>query len=141
MRFAAILNRPILLSYLVIFALTYSFSVYADVKKDKQAIHLKETETSILPGTNITIAVKSVIDLTSKGCLGGPIGCRDRVIIEIIDGTKSQNVTLEIPKTPEQKKQKIDQTIINDKILRLTGINKKEADFVVEESLQGRSDR
>jgi hypothetical protein len=141
MRFTGILDPPTLFSTLVIFALTYSFSIYADVEKDKRAIHLKENETSILPGTNITIAVKSVIDLTSKGCLGGPIGCRDRVIIEIIDGTKSRNLTLEIAKTPEQKKQKIDQIIINDKILRLTGINKKEADFVVEESLQGRTDR
>ena len=131
MNFPLVSNRQIL--FLILSSLLYSLSIYADSQLGKTVVQLKEGESAFVPGTEIKIVVKSVIDLTSSGCTGGSIGCRDQVTIEI-QSSKDNTlvVVLETAKTVDQKKRKIDQTSIHGKTIRLIRLNKKEVELVVE---------
>jgi hypothetical protein len=71
---------------------------------------LVEGQTAQLPGTDLTIIVRSVKDLTSQGCLGGPIGCRDTVQLEITRGNQSQQVTLSAAHAEIQRDQRVNRT-------------------------------
>ncbi len=131
MNFPLVSNRQIL--FLILSSLLYSLSIYADSQLGKTVVQLKEGESAFVPGTEIKIVVKSVIDLTSSGCMGGPIGCRDQVTIEIQSSKDNRlEVVLETAKTVDQKKRKIDQTSIHGKTIRLIRLNKKEVELVVE---------
>ena len=131
MNFPLVSNRQIL--FLILSSLLYSLSIYADSQLGKTVVQLKEGESAFVPGTEIKIFVKSVIDLTSSGCMGGPIGCRDQVTIEIQSSKDNTlEVVLETAKTVDQKKRKIDQTSIHGKTIRLIRLNKKEVELVVE---------
>jgi hypothetical protein len=109
---------------------------YAFTDSEKQIMRLKEGESAFVPGTQTKIVIQSVIDSTSSGCLGGPIGCRDRVTIEIHSGNKSEEVVLQLAKTDAQKERKIDQTSKHGKTIHLAKVNKKEVELVFEESVK-----
>ena len=139
MNFRAASKRQLL--FLILFSFLYSLSIYADSQLEQPVLLLKEGESAFVPGTEIKIHVKSVIGLTSSGCMGGPVGCRDRVTIEI-QSSKDNKVEaiLESAKTVDQKKRKIDQTSIHGKTIRLIRLNNKEVELVVEDSSKDETD-
>ncbi len=73
---------------------------------------LAEGQTVPVAGTDLTITVGSVRDLTSRGCLGGPIGCADTVQLEISRGNQSQQITLSAAHTETQREQGINRTAV-----------------------------
>jgi hypothetical protein len=115
-------------------------NLYADDQKGQRVLRLNEGENGFVSGSEIKIFVKSVIDRTSSGCMGGPIGCRDQVTIEIQSGENTSVVVLEPAKTPDQKARKIDQTSIHGRTIRLIRLSKKEVEFVVEDFLKDERD-
>ena len=75
---------------------------------------LAEGHTVQVAGTDLTIAVGSVRDFTSQGCLGGPIGCLDTVQLEITRGNLSQQITLSAARTEIQRDQGVNRTKVFD---------------------------
>jgi luciferase-like monooxygenase len=73
---------------------------------------LAEGQTVQVPGTDLTVTVRSVRDLTSEGCLGGPIGCLDTVRLEITRGNLSQQITLSAARNEIQRDQGVSRTTV-----------------------------
>src|SRR5260370_33409844 len=71
---------------------------------------LAERQTAQVPGTDLTITVRSLRDSTPQGCLGGPIGCPDNVQLEITRSNLSQQVTLFAAHTEIQRDQGVNRT-------------------------------
>jgi hypothetical protein len=76
---------------------------------------LAEGQTVHVPGTDLTITVRSVKDFTSEGCLRGPIGCLDNVKLEITHGNLSQQIILPAAHTEVQRDQGVNQTKVFDR--------------------------
>ena len=74
-----------------------------------QAVPLSVHEGQTVPvaGTDLVIRVAAVTDFTAQGCHGGPIGCRDVVLLEVKRGAQTQTVALYRPQTALQGEQGI----------------------------------
>jgi hypothetical protein len=87
---------------------------------------LAEGQTVQVAGTDLTIAVGSVRDFTSQGCLGGPIGCLDTVQLEVTRGNLSQHITLSAPHTEIQRDQGVNRTKVFDREITLVTLKNKQ---------------
>ncbi len=47
--------------------------------------------------------------LTSQGCLGGPVGCKDHALLEVTRGTERATVVLYVAHTQSQREQRVNQ--------------------------------
>jgi hypothetical protein len=87
---------------------------------------LAEGQTVQVAGTDLTIAVGSVRDVTSQGCLGGPIGCLDTVQLEVTSGNLSQQITLSAAHTEIQRDQGVNRTKVFDHEITLVTLKNKQ---------------
>lgn len=87
---------------------------------------LAEGQTVQVAGTDLTIAVGSVGDFTSQGCLGGPIGCLDTVQLEVTRGNLSQHITLSAAHTEIQRDQGVNRTKVFDHEITLVTVKNKQ---------------
>jgi hypothetical protein len=87
---------------------------------------LAERQTVQVPGTDLTITVRSVTDFTSEGCLRGPIGCPDNVKLEITRGNLNQQVILSAAHTKAQRDQGINQTEVFGRKITLVTLKNKQ---------------
>jgi hypothetical protein len=87
---------------------------------------LVEGQTVQVTGTDLTITVRSVKDLTSQGCLGGPIGCADTSQLEIGRGNQSQQITLSVAHTETLKDQGINRTTVFGHQINLVAVKNKQ---------------
>jgi hypothetical protein len=87
---------------------------------------LAEGQTVQVAGTDLTIAVGSVRDFTSQGCLGGPIGCLDTVQLEVTRGNLSQHITLSAAHTEIQRDQGVNRTKVFDHEITLVTLKNKQ---------------
>jgi hypothetical protein len=87
---------------------------------------LAEGQTVQVAGTDLIIAVGSVRDFTSQGCLGGPIGCLDTVQLEVTRGNLSQPITLAAPRTEIQRDQGVNRTKVFDHEITLITLKNKQ---------------
>ena len=87
---------------------------------------LAEGQTVQVAGTDLTIAVGSVRDFTSQGCLGGPIGCLDTVQLEVTRGNVSQHLTLSAVHTEIQRDQGVNRTKVFDHEITLVTLKNKQ---------------
>jgi hypothetical protein len=102
-------------------ALTHAFTVT-----------LTEGEKVQVPGTGLTIAVGTVRDFTSQGCLGGPAGCPDHAVLEVRWGEESQQLTLTVAHTPAQRTQGIDRARAFGYSIALTALRGQQVTLTVE---------
>jgi hypothetical protein len=87
---------------------------------------LAEGQTVQVAGTDLTIAVGSVGDFTSKGCLGGLMGCLDTVQLEVTRGNVSQHLTLSAVHTEIQRDQGVNRTKVFDHEITLVTLKNKQ---------------
>jgi hypothetical protein len=87
---------------------------------------LEEGQTAQVPGTDLTITVRSVRDSTSQGCLGGPIGCPDNVQLEITRSNLNQQVTLSAVHTEIQRDQGVNRTEVFGHEITLVTLKNKQ---------------
>ena len=87
---------------------------------------LVEGQTAQVPGTDLTLTVGPVRDLTSQGCLGGPIGCLDTVQLEIIRGNLSQQISLSAAHTESQRDQGVNRTNVFGREITLVTLKNKQ---------------
>jgi hypothetical protein len=87
---------------------------------------LAEGQTVQVAGTDLTIAVASVGDFTSQGCLGGPVGCLDTVQLEVTRGNLSQHITLSAAHTEIQRDQGVNHTKVFGHEITLATLKNKQ---------------
>ena len=87
---------------------------------------LAEGQTVQVAGTDLTITVGSVGDFTSKGCLGGLMGCLDTVQLEVTRGNVSQHLTLSAVHTEIQRDQGVNRTKVFDHEITLVTLKNKQ---------------
>jgi hypothetical protein len=87
---------------------------------------LAEGQTVQVPGTDLTISATSVRDLTSQGCLGGPIGCLDTAQLKITRDNLSQQITLSVAQTETQRSQGTNRTKVFDYEITLISLKNKQ---------------
>src|SRR6266571_7411057 len=88
------------------------------------ALHLTEGQLAHLAGTDFAIAVRTVRDFTAEGCLGGPVGCPDHVVLEVTQGKASQQVMLSVPHTQFQREQGVHQAHVFGYTMTLTALHR-----------------
>jgi len=66
-------------------------------------VSLRDGQTVTIAGTGLTITASKVTDFSSTGCLGGPIGCRDQVELEVTRGAEIRRITLYRRHAPVEK--------------------------------------
>ncbi len=72
-------------------------------------VTLQEGDVASVAGTDLTVRVGRVTDLTSQGCLGGPVGCKDHALLEVTRGTERATVVLYVAHTQSQREQRVNQ--------------------------------
>jgi len=87
---------------------------------------LAEGQTVQVPGTDLTITATSVRDLTSEGCLGGPMGCLDTVQLKIARDNLDQQITLSAAQTEIQRSQEINRTKVFGHEITLVSLKNKQ---------------
>jgi hypothetical protein len=87
---------------------------------------LAEGQTVQVPGTDLTISATSVRDLTSQGCLGGPIGCVDTAELKITRDNLSQQITLAAAQTEAQRSQGVNRTKVFGYEITLMNLKNKQ---------------
>jgi hypothetical protein len=70
---------------------------------------LSQGQSTEIPGIDLKVEAIQVRDLTSQGCMGGPIGCPDSVELNVARATQSEQVALQVAHTEAQKAQRINQ--------------------------------
>ena len=93
-----------------------------------------EGQQVVVPGTELTVAVKVVKDFTSEGCVGGPVGCRDRVELEVTRGGKSQEIVLYVAHTQAQRTRGVQQAGVFGYTIVLTALQGKRITLSVEKN-------
>ena len=86
---------------------------------------LQEGEVVSVAGTGLTIRVERVTDLTSQGCLGGAVGCKDQVLLEVTRGAESTTVVLYVAHTQSQREQRVNDAQALGYTIRLTDLRGK----------------
>jgi hypothetical protein len=89
-------------------------------------VTLHEGQSAQVAGTDLIIRVEQVRDLTSQGCLGGPVGCKDQVVLEVRRGAETQTVVLYLAHTQFQRQQGIDRAQALGCTIRLAGLREKD---------------
>jgi hypothetical protein len=87
---------------------------------------LAEGQTVQVPGTDLTISATSVRDLTSAGCLRGPIGCEDTAELKITRDNLSQQITLSVAQTEAQRSQGLNRTNVFGYEITLMNLKNKQ---------------
>jgi len=87
---------------------------------------LTEGQTVQVTGTDLTITVRSVRDVTVEGCLGGPVGCQDQVHLEVKQGNVIQQIILYAAQTEIQKEQRVNQSNTFSHEITLVTLQKKQ---------------
>lgn len=105
-----------------------------EASMDEVELSLKEGQATKVSGTDLTIEVKKVVDLTSHGCLGGLYGCPDRVELQLTLGKESKEITLYFAHTVVQKEQGINRADIFGFRIALMVLKGKEAIFSIEKT-------
>jgi hypothetical protein len=98
----------------------------------RDEVALKQGETYTYPKTQLQIEVVKVQDLTGKGCMGGPRGCTDLAELKLTLEKESGDVTLIIPKTEDEKKQKVGQTEFHNHVISLVSVSNDQATLTIE---------
>jgi hypothetical protein len=96
------------------------------------AVTLIEEQTVDVRGTDLTIAVRKVSDFTSQGCLGGAVGCRDHVELEVMRGEESQQIVLYLAHTEAQRIQGIQQTSLFGYHIALMALHGRQVTLSIE---------
>ena len=55
-------------------------------------------------GTDLTITLESVVDLASKGCLGGPLGCPSRARLRVAQGESERQLVVSSGATAQSRR-------------------------------------
>jgi hypothetical protein len=55
-------------------------------------------------GTDLTITLESVVDLGSKGCLGGPLGCPSRARLRVAQGESERQLVVSSGATAQSRR-------------------------------------
>jgi hypothetical protein len=87
---------------------------------------LTEGEVTKIAGTDLTIAVKAVKDFSSEGCLGGPVGCKNYVELEVAHRKERQQIILYAAQTEFQKQQGVNRTNLFGYEIGLIALQKKQ---------------
>lgn len=98
--------------------------------------NLVEGQIIQLSGTDAAIAVTRVIDFTSQGCLGGPVGCPDRVELGVTQGGSTMEVVLYVAHTPAQGARGIDKTSIAGHSVALVALRGKHITLRIEKAVR-----
>lgn len=99
---------------------------------EKVELSLQEEQRAKVSGTDLIIEVKQVVDYTSRGCLGGPVGCPDHVQLQVTLGKESKEIVLHIAHTGVQKEQGINRADIFGSTISLITLRGKEVTLSVE---------
>ncbi len=89
-------------------------------------VTLREGQVAPVAGTDLTIRVEQVTDLTSQGCLGGPVGCKDQVRLEISRGTERKTVVLYVAHTQLQRQEGVNQAQVLGYTITLAALRGKD---------------
>jgi len=98
------------------------------------ALDLEEGRRAVVSGTDLTIEVAAVRNLTAQGCLGGPTGCPDSVEIVVARGQESQRVVLHLPRTSGGIAQGVNRVRLFGYTITLVGIEASRARFMLQAS-------
>jgi hypothetical protein len=96
------------------------------------AVTLTEEQKVDVRSTDLTIAVRKVNDFTSHGCLGGAVGCRDHVELDVMRGAESQLIVLYVAHTEAQRTQGIQQTSVFGYHIALTALHGRQVTLSIE---------
>lgn len=130
------LARSLLIFLLVESSLMQACAQVSMVREEagmgKVELSLKEAQITKVSGTDLTVEVKKVVDYTSWGCLGGPVGCPDHVQMQVTLGKESREITLHIAHTGVQKEQGINRADIFGYTIALMAIREKQVILTIE---------
>ncbi len=93
---------------------------------------LTEGQIARIAGTDLTITVSTISESTSKGCLGGPLGCPDYAQFKVTRGQASQQITLYAAQTEAQRMGGIHRTNLFGYTLTLITLQQKQVVLDVE---------
>lgn len=99
---------------------------------EKVELSLKEEQITKVSGTDLTIEVKQVVDYTSTGCLGGPVGCPDHALLQVTLGKESKEITLYFAHTVVRRKQGVNRANIFGYSIALMAIREKQVILSIE---------
>jgi len=105
-----------------------------DARRPSLELKLTEGQTASVSGMDLVIDVRKVRDLTSEGCVGGPVGCPDHASLEVSRGDKKREITLYVPKTESQRKQRVDQAEVLGFRIVLKALQRKQIVLEIEEN-------
>lgn len=108
--------------------------VRGEAGMEKVELSLKEEQITKVSGTDLSIEVKGVVDFTSKGCLGGPVGCPDHVQLVVNQAQESKEITLYFAHTVVQREQGINQASIFGYRIALIALRDKQVTLSIERS-------
>lgn len=95
-------------------------------------LDLFEGQNSKVLGTDIFIKAVKVDDLTGRGCLGGPLGCADKVDLEVSRHLVRKNITLYSPKSSGVHEAGKDKAVAFEYTISLLSIKDKKVTVRVE---------
>jgi len=101
---------------------------------DRIELSLNEGQIATVSGTDLTIEVKKVVDFTSTGCLGGPVGCPDHVQLQVTLGKESKEIVLHIAHTGVQREQRINRADIFGYRIDLIALKDKQGILSIEKT-------
>jgi hypothetical protein len=93
---------------------------------------LRQGATGTLEHANITVTMLEVSDLTSAGCLGGPVGCPDHARIRVSDRNSEQELKLYTAHTEHQRKTGVNQATVFGYRITLQSVRHYEATLILE---------
>jgi hypothetical protein len=100
-------------------------------------VTLHEGDIAPVAGTDLTIRVERVTDLTSQGCLGGAVGCRDQVLLEVTRGARRSTLVLYVAHTQAQREQRVNQAQILGYTITLAELRGKHVTLDIRQSGEG----
>ncbi len=97
-------------------------------------VNLNKGQIARIPRTDLTIEVTEVRNLTAEGCLGGPVGCRDRAEFKITRGNESKAITLYAAHTEAQRKQGVNRAEIFGYRVKLIALHNEQVTLRISNS-------
>lgn len=113
---------------------TFDFVSKFPIRPQESRVKNKEGQITKISGTDLTIKVRGVVDYTSRGCLGGAVGCPDHVQLQVALGKESKDITLYFAHTGVQREQGINRADIFGHSITLVALQGKEVTLSIEKS-------
>jgi hypothetical protein len=93
-----------MIRFIILMTTATLLSAESEAPKLPAELTVERGQARAVAGTDLTITLESVVDLGSRGCLGGPLGCPSRARLRVVQAEKAEQLVVSSGATAQSRR-------------------------------------